>query len=63
MNDDMNLVTWFFLNILSSLRLKTSTSTKAIKLNFGCDKFGEKTVYNLKTAVHFQKKRLIKLIE
>ena len=36
--------------------LDTSTSTEAIKLKFGYDKFGEKTVNHLKAAIRFQKK-------
>ena len=36
--------------------LEITTSTQAIKLKFGRDKFAERTVYNLQARTHFSKK-------
>ena len=54
----MNVVSLLFQEILFGLRLLTTnvTFTQTIKLIFGCNRFGKRTVYNLQTRIHFLKK-------
>ena len=60
----MNVLTWLFLEILSGLQRFTwiSTFTKTVKLNFGLNKFGKSTTYNLKPEHIFSKSHVAKLI-
>ena len=51
----MNAVMWHFLKhfLLSNFLIEMSTFTSAMKLSFGRNRFGKRTMYNLQTKIHF----------
>ena len=58
LDDFLNVVARPFLEILFAAHflLEMSASTHAIKLKFGHNEFGKRTVYNLQTRIRFSKK-------
>ena len=56
-DDVMNVVTFHgtSYNVCNFL-VKMATFKQAMKLTFGCNKFGKRAVQNLRTRIHFYKK-------